>query len=520
MIDKTNFFMEATLRICSSLEIEIALWKCLLFLKDIMPVNRMMFSVYDYELGILDYIADATFTGGQSVTKQLRLSSDIQKDLKENWEQGIHHIEKLGENKLSQTLSQTIAKEFDILYNSAIHMDLMLENEEVGMVALINDSDKSFTDEHMELIKLLNKPFAIAVTNALRYRELKRIKDVLQDDNQYLRAELRNGVGNEIVGADMGLKGVMDLVHQVSGHDSPVLLLGETGTGKEVIANAIHNLSDRKNGPFIKINCGAIPDSLVDSELFGHEKGAFTGAISQKRGRFERAHNGTLFLDEIGELPLNAQVRLLRVLQEKGLERVGGTSPVKVDVRVITATHRDLEAMLKAGKFREDLYFRIKVFPITIPPLRERTPDIPMLVPYLIQKKSRELKKAPIPQPAPHSMDRLMAYQWPGNIRELENVVERALIMNRGEPIVFDGIIDDQFHGNDAPAIMEKNDIYNLDKVTANHIKRVLEISEGKIEGIGGAASLLGVNPNTLRNRMKKLGVPFGRMAKTTRNNL
>ena len=214
---------------------------------------------------------------------------------------------------------------------------------------------------------------------------------MLADDNRYLYDELRSVSGDEIIGSDFGLKTVMEMVRQVAPLDSPVLLLGETGTGKEVIANAIHYSSPRKDGPFIKVNCGAIPETLLDSELFGHEKGAFTGAISQKRGRFERADKGTIFLDEIGELPLQAQVRLLSVLQTREIERVGGTSPIPVDIRIISATHRDLEEMIASRRFREDLWFRLNVFPITIPPLRQRREDIPALLHHLMERKSREL---------------------------------------------------------------------------------------------------------------------------------
>ncbi len=222
---------------------------------------------------------------------------------------------------------------------------------------------------------------------------------MLADDNRYLHRELFRLAGDEIVGADFGLKGAMEMVRQVASLNSPVLLLGETGVGKDVIANAIHYSSPRKDGPFVKVNCGAIPETLLDSELFGHEKGAFTGALSQRRGRFERANKGTIFLDEIGELPSQAQVRMLRVLQYKEIERVGGTNPISVDIRLIAATNRDLEEMVRAKQFREDLWFRLNVFPIRIPPLRERREDIPALVRHFIERKSRELRLSALPSP-------------------------------------------------------------------------------------------------------------------------
>jgi transcriptional regulator with GAF, ATPase, and Fis domain len=252
----------------------------------------------------------------------------------------------------------------------------------------------------------------------------------------------------------------------------------------------------------------------MDSELFGHEKGAFTGAHSQKRGRFERAHGGTIFLDEIGELPLDAQIRLLRVLQEKEIERVGGSKPIKVDIRTITATHRDLEAMVREGRFREDLYFRLQVFPITIPPLRERVGDIPALVHHFIRKKSREMKLSTTPTLAHGAIERLMSYQWPGNVRELENLVERALILSRGESLTFSDLHPPvpQETGQSPPSI--ENETMNLNLAMARHIRRTLEMTGGKVEGREGAAELLGINPGTLRHRMRKLGIPFGRVAR------
>lgn len=282
-----------------------------------------------------------------------------------------------------------------------------------------------------------------------------------------------------------------------------------------MIANMLHQMSNRKTGPLIKVNCGAIPATLMDSELFGHEKGAFTGALSRKRGYFERAHGGTIFLDEIGELPPDAQVRLLRVLQEKELERVGGTQSIPVDIRVIAATHRDLHGMIAGGLFREDLYFRLNVFPITIPSLRDRRGDIPVLVQHFIRKKIREMKGAGIPSLTPGAMERLMAYHWPGNVRELDNVVERALILSNGEPLTFADVSSAPSRPQASPHQPVTDTPLNLDIVNARHIRSILEKTGGRIEGKAGAAELLGINPNTLRHRLRKLGIPFGRSAKT-----
>ena len=340
-----------------------------------------------------------------------------------------------------------------------------------------------------------------------------QLKDSLADQKRFLEDELRDLTEDEIVGADFGLKHTMSLVSQVAQGDSPVLLLGETGVGKELIANAIHFSSSRRSGPYIKVNCGAIPANLMDSELFGHEKGAFTGAIARKKGRFERAHEGTIFLDEIGELNQDAQVRLLRVLQEKEIERVGATESIKVDIRVIAATHRDLESMVSQGSFREDLYYRLNVFPIEIPPLRDRLVDIPALAAHFLTKKTREMKLIRPPAFAPHALDQLLSYDWPGNIRELENAIERAVITCGGKPISFEYLSKPRERRKALPSGSPENEIAPLDAVVAGHIREALEAADGRVNGPGGAADLLGINPSTLRKRMRKLGIPYGRKA-------
>ncbi|MCK4560014.1 MAG: sigma-54-dependent Fis family transcriptional regulator, partial [Calditrichia bacterium] len=283
--------------------------------------------------------------------------------------------------------------------------------------------------------------------------------------------------------------------------------------GKDVIANAIHYSSSRSNGPLVSVNCGAIPDTLIDSELFGHEKGAFTGALSQKRGRFERANKGTIFLDEIGELPLQAQVRLLKVLQSKEIERVGGVKTISLDIRIIAATNRNLEEIVKLRQFREDLWFRLNVFPIWIPPLRERRSDIPVLLQHFISLKSRELKLPAIPTVLPGTTNFLMDYNWPGNVRELQNVVERALILNPSGPLTFEHINQSQFQKSTESSRLS-NETANLDEMISQHISWVLTKTNGKIHGPGGAAGLLGINASTLRNRMNKLGIKYGKVKK------
>jgi transcriptional regulator with GAF, ATPase, and Fis domain len=512
-MDEKDFFREATLRICGSLEIEKALWRSLLYIRDFMPAGQMSFHVYHRDLGIVETVAHATPEAGRAMAIRSPLSPRGRRRVEAQRSIRVRVIDRLGDDPVTSP----VAGRLGALDLSGVVMDLVLEKKMLGVLSVFNNGRETFNADHVRLLSLLNEPCAVALTNSLRYRELMTLRDLLADDNRYLQDELHRLSGEDVVGADFGLKGVMELVRQVAPLDSPVLLLGETGTGKEVIAGALHKSSPRKDMPFIKVNCGAIPETLMDSELFGYEKGAFTGAISQKRGRIERAHGGTLFLDEIGELPAEAQVRLLRVLQEKEIDRVGGTLPVKVDIRVIAATHRDLEEMMDLRKFRHDLYFRLRVFPIVIPPLRDRKTDIPALVQHFILKKSREMKRKTVPSPSPGAIDRLMAYHWPGNVRELENAVERALILNPGERLHFNEI-ETRRSGSaregrlQAPAASDGP--LALDDVMSRHIRRVLDMCGGRVEGEHGAARQLEIHPSTLRKRMTKLGIPFGRRAK------
>jgi transcriptional regulator with GAF, ATPase, and Fis domain len=333
------------------------------------------------------------------------------------------------------------------------------------------------------------------------------MKDLLAEDNRALSADIKRTIGVEVVGADFGLRHVMEQVRQIAPSSSPTLLLGETGTGKEVIANAIHMASPKSKGPMIALQCGAIPESLLDSELFGHEKGAFTGAFDRKRGRFERANGGTLFLDEIGELSLEAQVKLLRVLQEHRFERVGGMKTIVADVRVIAATHRDLEKMIREGRFREDLWYRLNVLPIRIPPLRLRREDIPSLVHYFVERKAGEMNLQHKPQISNHDIERLKAYEWPGNVRELQNIVERALILSKDDRLRFPHLAANHPDYERKATVLSPQAMRTMDEATADHINMVLEHVYWQVAGKGGAAEVLQMNPSTLRFRMKKLGI-------------
>jgi transcriptional regulator with GAF, ATPase, and Fis domain len=342
--------------------------------------------------------------------------------------------------------------------------------------------------------------------------ELEDLRGRLEEENVYLREEIRTEHGFEnIVGSSDPLLYVLHKVREVAPSDTSALILGETGVGKELIARTIHAESPRAHGPFVVVNCAALPPNLIESELFGHERGAFTGADRQRRGRFELAHGGTIFLDEVGELPLEMQPKLLRVLQEGKFERVGGSQTISVDVRVIAATNRDLNGDMEAGRFREDLFYRIAVYPITVPPLRDRRGDIPPLVQHFAQHFAR-LRGKRIDEVPAELMRRLTAYDWPGNVRELQNVIERAVLTSTGDVLKLAEPLQNAAIDRAADAANEFGEgLRTLDQVERRYIERVLASTRGKISGTGGAAEVLGLHANTLRYRMKKLGIPVGR---------
>ncbi len=508
IMDENLFFKKATLLICSSLDVEVSLFRSFEFIRSIIPADAIYLNIYEPALGALRYVAMADKDGGVRVDHTIKLPDSL-----------IHAIEsggrmqnfKIINRPEDDPMGRIIPDRLNLGNHSFIALRLFIEQQRLGVIDLFAKGLNRYTQEHAERLAQLREPFAIAMANALKHQELIDFKENLVSDNRYLSSELFSQSGDEVIGAEAGLSDVMEKVRQIADLKNIVLLLGETGTGKEVVANAIHRLSRRRNGPFIKVNCGAIPEDLIDSELFGHEKGAFTGAVAQNRGRFERADKGTIFLDEIGELPPWAQIRLLRVLQTQEIERVGGSPPIKLDVRVIAATHRDIKQMVSEGLFREDLWFRINMFPISIPPLRQRAGDIPHLINHFLDKKSKEFGINPVPRITQDVLSRAMRQNWPGNVRELENAIERSLILHR------QGSLD--FHILEDPVVVEKGDvpleinqeILSLDEAMKHHITKALNASGGRINGENGAAALLDIHPNTLRNRMSKLGIPFGR---------
>jgi len=355
---------------------------------------------------------------------------------------------------------------------------------------------------------------ALAIENLLAYEQIAALKARLEEEKVYLQEEVRTEAAfGDVVGESPVILGVLANVRQVAKTDSTVLVTGETGTGKELIVRAIHDLSLRKDKLLVKVNCAALPAGVIESELFGHEKGAFTGALARKVGRFELASAGTLFLDEIGELPLELQAKLLRVLQDGEFERVGGTQTLKVDVRLIAATNRDLERAVSEQRFRADLYYRLNVFPIVIPPLRTRLPDIPCLARHFVALYASKMGK-PVGPLRTDVMDRLTAYAWPGNVRELIAVIERAVILGNGARLevakALGAAPSAPTGARPAPAGADES-FATLDQAVARHIEAALARTRGRIEGRGGAADLLGINPHTLRARMRKLGVDWRR---------
>jgi transcriptional regulator with GAF, ATPase, and Fis domain len=506
-IDQNEFFRQVTVLVCSSLDLETALQRSLHYLVKYMPVDSIFLHLYEKSLGAIRTVTEVTATE----TKTMDKITSLTREGRDSFEKpGVPNVRIVNRPETDPVIKK-LAESFNMPDSSVLVLRTVIEGARIGSLTLTADGRDRYTEEHARLLSLLNEPVGIALSNALTHQQLLRLKDMLTDDNRYLNQELLRMAGDEIIGTDFGLKDVMEMVRKISPLESPVLLLGETGVGKGVIASAIHYLSPRRKGPFITVNSGAIPETLIDSELFGHEKGAFTGAIEQKRGRFERANHGTIFLDEIGELPPHAQIRMLRVLQEKEIERVGGTKAIPVDIRIIAATHRNLQDMVKEKQFREDLWFRINVFPIKVPPLRERKEDIPSLVYHFINKKIKQLKLRAAPELSPGAIDRLMAYHWPGNVRELENVVERELILNKGEPLTFRILAggDDMFLPETLAVLADEP--LNLDKATVLNVQRALQKAKGIVHGPGGAAAILGINPSTLRSKMKKLGIPYGR---------
>jgi len=401
-------------------------------------------------------------------------------------------------NPEGQFLYESVLKEG---LKTGCYLPLIGRDRVVGVLMLCRRSHNKFEKDDVVLLDQVACQVAIAVENTLEYEKATRDRDKETKQRLYLEEEIRAGLG-EIVGESPALKTALSMVSVVAPTDSGVLILGETGTGKELVARAIHKLGNRSERAFVKLNCAAIPLGLLESELFGHEKGAFTGAIAQKTGRFELADKGTLFLDEVGDIPLELQAKLLRVLQEQEFERLGSNRTHKVDVRLIAATHRDLPAMVKQGTFREDLYYRLKVFPIQVPALRQRTEDIPRLVRHFTALYAQRMNKR-IDAIPPDTMEALVRYQWPGNVRELQNFIERAVILSPQSVLRAPISELESFQPHKEP----NAPMNGLAEVERDHILRALEASNWVIGGQIGAAARLGMKRTSLAYRMKKLRI-------------
>jgi formate hydrogenlyase transcriptional activator len=387
----------------------------------------------------------------------------------------------------------------DLGIQSFCAIPLITRKGKLGTLNLGSASDHAFDSQDISFLKQVAAQVAIALDNARAYREIAELTQKLKKEKLYLQDEIRSVLNfEEIVGESPALKHVLSQVNTVAPLDATVLILGETGTGKELIARAIHRMSARKDGSFIKLNCAAIPTGLLESELFGHEKGAFTGAVSAKIGRLEMADKGTLFLDEVGDIPLELQPKLLRVLQDQEFERLGGVRTIRVNIRLIAATNRDLAKSVAEREFHSDLYYRLHVFPVKMPPLRERAKDIELLVRYFVQRFSRQMNKQIETIPS-QTMDALASWEWPGNVRELENFIERSVILSEGTVL--------NVPLSELRPTFGARQNTTLESLEREHILRVLRETGGVISGLHGAASQLGLKRTTLQSRMQKLGI-------------
>jgi formate hydrogenlyase transcriptional activator len=387
-------------------------------------------------------------------------------------------------------------------FKSICSVPLITRDRIIGLLALLRKTGGIWTADQVDFLSQVGKQIAIAVENSLSYRELEELKERLVTEKLYLEDEIRldQNIGN-MIGSGPAFQSILKSIQIVAPTDSTVLILGETGTGKELVARAIHELSSRKKGSFVKVNCAAIPATLLESELFGHEKGSFTGAVAQKLGRFELAHHGTLFLDEIGEMPLELQPKLLRAIQDQEFERLGGSRTIRTDVRFVAATNRDLKTMVDEGRFRADLYYRLHVFPLVVPALRERRDDIPLLTRYFVQKHAQRMGRNIDSIPA-SVLQALTCYNWPGNIRELQNVIERSVILTNGNTLhvamaeVTEKAVVADLHSRGANTAIERD-----------RIIQALKEAKGQVGGPDGAAARLGLRRTTLQSRMRKYNI-------------
>ena len=528
--DRLQLLLNLTNRITSNLELSEVLRAVSVNIRELMQCDTVGFLLYDQELRKFRLLGLDSPQGKGAVREGQLITSDKNDPGTQALQTLTPVVVTYADQEVSQEMRELATAEG---IKTSCFIPLVNRGRALGVLGFSRCTDGSFSPDDIAFLSQASGQIAIAVENALAYSEISALKEKLAQEKLYLEEEFRSEMGFEqIIGNSARLKEALKLVETVAQSDSTVLLLGETGTGKELMARAIHDHSRRKERTFVKLNCAAIPTGLLESELFGHEKGAFTGAISQKVGRLELADQGSLFLDEVGDIPIEIQPKLLRALQEREFERLGSTHTRKVNVRLIAATNRDLEKMVAAGEFRSDLYYRLNVFPIRIPPLRERKEDIPVLVSSFVQKFAREMQKRIEAIPT-HVMKGLTTWEWPGNVRELENFIERAVILTQGKaleaPLTELRKLNNR--GPSQPASSQgQEDITRIVKETINvlsgknakdeHAKkqrekivRALTESRGRVGGADGAAARLGMIRTTLISRMKKLGIDPRRYA-------
>jgi formate hydrogenlyase transcriptional activator len=500
---RRRLLLDVNNAIIGSLEMNDLIHRVAVAVRSAIPYDLLGLSLYDETIEALrvvaiegDFRSEVVTAGsvmptGNSLSWEVFVSqrgvirSDIQKEAQYETE---HRFQKEG-------------------VRSGCNVPLIVRGKSIGVLGLISMRLGQYRQEDLGLIQEVANQVALAVANAQAYGEIASLRFRLQSENAYLQEEIHSEHNfDEVIGNSRPLLALLDRVDQVADTDSAVLILGETGTGKELIARALHNRSRRSARPLIKVNCGAMTEGLVESELFGHVKGAFTGALSDREGRFKVADGGTLFLDEVGELPMSTQVKLLRVLQEQEFEPLGSNRTIRVNVRVVAATNRDLEALVQQGNFRADLFFRLNVVPLTMPSLHDRRNDIPLLATFFAERIARKFGKQ-LEGISQAMMQQLIDYDWPGNVRELQNVVERAVILSRNLLLELDQpLVARQTRGPISIPGLSRG-TQSVEEITRQHIVQVLEKTGWIIEGQQGAARILELHPNTLRSRMKKLGI-------------
>ncbi len=528
--ERLQLLLNLTNRITSNLQLRELLRAVAANIREVMQCDAVAVSLLDsasgtYKLYVLDFPQGKGLLREDRVLTITKLAKRVLETLKPSV---------LNMSDASEVPPEIYDKVVAEGLKSGCLIPLVNRGRALGILTIARTTEAPFTPRDIEFLTQAAGQIAIAIENALAYHEISELKDKLAQEKLYLEEEIRGEMNFEnIVGSSPTLRHVLELVETVAPNDSTVLLLGETGTGKELIARAIHDRSRRKDRTFVKMNCAAIPTGLLESELFGHEKGAFTGAIAQKVGRLELADQGTLFLDEVGDIPIEIQPKLLRALQEREFERLGSTHTRKVNLRLVAATNRDLEEMIAKKEFRSDLYYRLNVFPIRIPPLRERKEDIPLLVSYFVQKFAKQMQKK-IEGISSAVMKGLTAWAWPGNIRELENFVERAVILTRSKSLeaplaelrrsnTQESAVTMPASGKEdiARIVKETLDVLNGNKTATDErgqkqreeIMRALAETKGRIGGSDGAAARMGINRTTLLSRIKKFGIDPGHYA-------